>query len=184
MPWKKKRARSILVHIGSITTSLSQPHPTAIFFACKKIRHEARPIFFQQNIFVTSTPRTINTLLRVTSEITRLLCRLHCVIQNDTASCGMLKVLARCSNLYLLKISVKTKDMAELMYHGAWDCFHGFTMLTSNFGSEWLGKDRWDDFKRMVMSDCDVESCHMHTRNPEHDGRQQRGLEIDLKVTT
>ncbi len=106
------------------------------------------------------------------------------MIHNDTASCGMLKVLARCSNPYLLKISVKTEDMAELMYHGAWDCFHGFTMLTSNFGSELLGKDRWDDFKRMVMSDCDVESCHMHTRNPEHDGRQQRGLEIDLKVTT
>lgn len=106
------------------------------------------------------------------------------MIHNDTASCGMLKVLARGSNPYLLKISVKTKDMAELMYHGAWDCFHGFTMLTSNFGSELLGKDRWDDFKRLVMSDCDVESWNMHTRNPEHDGRQQRGLEIDLKVAT
>lgn len=92
-------------------------------------------------------------------------------------------MLAGCPNLSLLKISVKTKDMAELMYHGAWDYFHGFNMLTSNFGSELLGKDRWDDFKSLVMSDCKLEFCHMHKRNPEQERRQQRCLEIDLKVT-
>lgn len=160
------------------------PHPTAIFLACQRIYQEARPIFFQRNLFVTSTPRMISTLLRATPGITHLLCRLHCVLRNDVASCGMLKVLANCSNLYLLKISVKAKDMAELMYHGAWDDIHGFNILTSNFGSDLLGKDKWDDFKRQVMSNCKVEFCHVHTRDPEQCGRQRRCLEIDLKATT
>lgn len=92
-------------------------------------------------------------------------------------------MLARCSNLYLLKISVKTKDMAELMYHGAWDCFHGFNMLTNNSGSELLGKDRWDDFIKLVMSDCKIQDCHLHKGDPgQEEGRRQRCLEIDLKV--
>lgn len=176
-----QRARSILIQDQSLQAYHT---PYRYIFACKQIRLEARPIFFQQNLIVSSRSLTLDTPLRGTSDITRLLCRLHCVIKNDTASCGMLKVLARCTNLYSLKISVKTKDMDELMYHGAWDCFHGFAMLTSNFGSELLGRDRWDDFKKLVMSACNLKSCHMHSRSPKHDGRQPRCLEIDLKVTT
>lgn len=173
------------VHIGSITTRLSHQTLPLYFLPAKKSVMKQDQSSSNKTSSSPSTARTINTLLRVASEITRLLCRLDCVIHNDTASCGMLKVLARCSNLYLLKISVKTKDLAE--FDVSW-CMGLFSWLHHAY-QQLLAPSCWGKiggmtFKRMVMSDCDVESCHMHTRNPEHDGRQQRGLEIDLKVTT
>lgn len=160
------------------------PHPTAILATCEQISLEARPIFFQRNLFITPTPRMNENLLfnNITFDITRLLCRLHCVIRNDTASCGMLKILAQCRKLSYLKISVKVKDMVELIYYDAWDCFSGFNKLTSNFlASNLLGQDEWESFRKLVMSECKVKSCHIHRRISKQEGPQQRWLEIDLK---